>query len=592
MAGIPGPLSPEAIAAGETYYSGGYTPAPTASTYASDPASYYGPPPAPPVAAPAPPPPEMTLAMPSALPPEDPTAMVSPMGSQPPAPMSTMPTQSTRPEPSFTRDAPPGGPVIGPPVARQGYATSEYAKTHPKAGGGAGNPDPFGVKARTGEWLGTFDTEKNAIRRVAVAEGDRADMMSGEEKMLAQRRADDAVIMQTERDEAEKHFAERMTEQQRQLDELREKKIDPDRLMREDGMAFKAIIGGMFGGLYMGINKLSSNPFIDQLNKQIDRDINAQEKNIANERAAVGERMGMLREQRATFRDNETAKLQTRNMYYEAVKQNIAAEAAKYDQPILQARADQAINAVDRQQKEIQKALAERNQAQAAAAAAATIAARKAAEKELWEREKWLMEFGQKDREIDVKNAGKADEIPARFVATGKDENGQPTGYLDRTPADAGKAEEQRRSREEVRAEINAALKIRSDEGLIGRTLNRRDPKDAIQLYTPEWQSKMEQTQARLMSSLNQAAHNGTIDAGSLPLLQAQIGDLTARGGDPDVKLRGILESLDRAEEQAKNVSAGQTGTMRIVNGKQVFVPSGAQNAPNSPRSVPRKPVE
>lgn len=482
--------------------------------------------------------------------------------------------------------------MIGPPVARQGYATSEYAKSHPKAGAGAGNPDPFGVKARTGEWLGTFDTEKGAIRRVAVAEGDRADMMSSEEKMLAQRKADDAVIMQTERAEAEKGFADRMTEQQRQLDELREKKIDPDRLMREDGMAFKAIIGGMFGGLYMGINKLSSNPFIDQLNKQIDRDIAAQEKNIANERAAVGERMGMLREQRATFRDNETAKLQTRNMYYEAVKQNIAAEAAKYDQPILQARADQAINAVDRQQKEIQKALAERNQAQAAAAAAATIAARKAAEKELWEREKWLMEFGQKDREIDAKNAGKADEIPQRFVATGKDENGQPTGYLDRSATDAGKAEEQRRAREELRSGINNVLKIRGDEGTLGRTLNRSDPKDPIQLYTPEWQTKVRQAKGELLLAKNKAAAAGTLDAGSMKIYDDIIGDLETRGGEADVRLRGLLEGLDRAEEQAKNASAGQTGTMRIVNGKQVFVPSGAQNAPNSARTVPRKPVE
>jgi len=588
MADFPGPFSPEELALAQGYYgvpgvnmsdAGAPAPMPAATPAAPpppDPASYYGPP--------------VAVTMPATLPPEDPAAIVSPMSSQAPAaPMSTPPKGPPREPQSFVREEP-GVQPFGPPVAPQGFATSNYAKSMPRGGGGS--PDPFGVKGATRDYLGTFDDEKGALRRQAIAEGDRANMMSEQEQILAQAKADDAVVMRLEREEANRIFGESMREQERQLAEVREKKIDPDRLMREDGMQFKALVGGLLGGLYMGMTKGQSNPFMDQLNRQIDRDIGAQEKNIANERAAVADRMNMLKEQRAIFRDNETANLQARNLYYEAIKEHIAGMSAQYDEPIVHARADQGIAQVDRAQKDIQRQLAEREQQRAASAAAAAINARKQAEREEREYRLKLAELGIKEREVNIKAGEKDNDLPGRFVATGKDEQGNPIGYLDRSPADAAKAEDARRAREELRASINNILAIRSNEGALGRTINRADPKDPIQIYTPEWQTKVRQAKQELVLAKNKAAAAGTLDAASMKLYDDIIGDLETRGGEADVRLRGLLEGLDRSERVGADTSGGQTGALVIRNGKQVFVPSGGQHAPNSPRTVKRMPVE
>ncbi len=239
---------------------------------------------------------------------------------------------------------------------------------------GKPNPDPFGVKGAQSKYLGTFDTERTAQQAIGAAEAARAGTVAGLRGNLAQQQQEDAVAQANERDLAQRGFDAHMAEAQQQLDEVRNQKIDPNRLMKTDGMGLMAIIGGLFGGLYMGLNKLDHNPFLDDLNKKIDRDIAAQEKDIDNAHRDVGDRMNLLREQRATFKDNELAKLQTRQLMYEATRNSIEAEAAKYDQPIVAARAQQAISVLDREQAKTDLSIKEAAQRTALAQAAAQSA--------------------------------------------------------------------------------------------------------------------------------------------------------------------------------------------------------------------------
>jgi hypothetical protein len=396
MADFPGPLSPEQLAAVQGYYG---VPGVNMSE------APLGPPPPPPAA---PPPfdagPYYNYAPASEPAPTQPTAPIRPVGAQlsqagnpQVAPFSgtgAPPPAAIQPPP-VAPAAPPGPPIINevsaPASAKDDreFAALRHLQDTRKpgagghGGGGAANPDPFGVKAAQGKFLGTFDAEEAAIRSGATAEGDRAALIGERRAELARQQQEDAAIHAAELEQAQKGFDAHMSEVQRQVDEVREQKIDPGRLMRGDSLGFMAVLGGVMGGIYMGLNKLDHNPFLDDLNKQIDRDIAAQEKDLDNRRAGVANSMNVLREQRATFKDNDLAKLQTRSLMYAATEEAIKAEAAKYDQPMTQARADQAISTVERARTQNDLAVKTAAQQHAAAMAAAGAAQIRAQQKEM-----------------------------------------------------------------------------------------------------------------------------------------------------------------------------------------------------------------
>ena len=412
---FPGPLSPDQLAAIQSYYGvpgvnmsaapvGAPAPPPV-----SDAGAYYNYNPAPEAAPFGPPPAPPPAARPVG-------AQLSQVGSPQSAPFSgTGPTGPEPPKvpyfgpelnaadmlagsPGFegksaaqltpgAKPSPKSGQAI--PTGPSAQDDAEFAAfrrlqdTKPAAkggtgGGGKANPDPFGIKGAQKNVLGSFDAERSGMEHASTAEGDRSVMIAAARGDLAATQQQDAAIRAGEVDEAQRGFDAHMAEVQRQMEEVRAQKIDPSRLMKQDGMAFRAVVGGLLGGLYMGLNKLDHNPFIDDLNKQIDRDVAAQERDLSTKQQGVADSMNMLREQRSTFKDNDLAKLQTRNAMYEASKVAIEAEAAKFDQPMVKARAEQAIAGVDRQQAELQRQIGERAQSAAGAAAAAGAAQQRA----------------------------------------------------------------------------------------------------------------------------------------------------------------------------------------------------------------------
>jgi hypothetical protein len=283
-------------------------------------------------------------------PPPPPKAPAMPV----PAPMGgPTPADDAAFEQAKARVAPPA-PAARPPVAR-----------------GPVNTDPYGTKAAMKGLLGTYDAQADAVRRAHTAEGDKAIQIATHTQELARRREEDAGISQMEAQAAAEHFDARMSEVERQLDDVRAKKIDPNRLMRESpGMGLLAVIGGVVGGVYQGLTNGQENGFLRDLNRMIDRDIAAQERDMDNDTKHFGEKLNLISQQRAVWKDMQLAKMQTQNLYYEAAKENIAAEAARYDTPIYQARADEAIANIQRAQDEIKLKLAQQLQAQAAAAGA------------------------------------------------------------------------------------------------------------------------------------------------------------------------------------------------------------------------------
>jgi hypothetical protein len=345
----PAPGSDDAIAAA---YFAGQKPLPTAPSMEATLAAANGaaPPPVAPAVAPVAstlPPVETTT--PGNLFGQRPAAPAQAPGREPPPPVVRQPAE-------FQREMVSGRPVA--PAARP-------------AAHGPVNADPYGAKAAMKGYLGTFDAQMDAVRRAHTAEGDKAIQIATHTQELARRREEDAGISQVEAQAAAEHFDARMSEVERQLDDVRAKKIDPNRLMRESpGMGLLAVIGGVVGGVYQGLTNGQENGFLRDLNRMIDRDIAAQERDMDNDTKHFGEKLNLISQQRAVWKDMQLAKMQTQNLYYEAAKENIAAEAARYDTPIYQARADEAIANIQRAQDEIKLKLAQQLQAQAAAAGA------------------------------------------------------------------------------------------------------------------------------------------------------------------------------------------------------------------------------
>jgi hypothetical protein len=461
-------------------------------------------------------------------------------------------------------------------------------------GGGPRGPSPYD-KANTA-LRGTYDEDKSALQRGASAEQTRADLLATGAADIAQRKMNDESLQQLEAADAAQHFKDYSAETQRQIDDVKSKVIEPNRAYSDTANTLVAIIGGAMGGIYQGLNHLTSNPFIDQMNKNIDREIDVQEKNLRTKKEGIGERKGLLAEMRATYKDESLAKLQARNLYYEGAKDELLARAAEYDSPAIKSRVDQAVTALSREQAKLDLNEAIRKASAAAAAAGAAERQRKADFEDRLKLQHMQNETltANANASKAVKEGGKdeADTV-ARFVSTGKDKDGNPTGYLERNAEGATSAQGAREARAELRAELENALKIRAEAGTLGRTINRNDPNQAVQLYTPEWQANIRQSQAKITALTNKASKLGTIDAGTLPLLHALVGDLETRGDGADVRLRGMLGELDRSENVAAATASGARVTKYVgADGKEHVVAHGSANAPNNQKTVAREPVK
>jgi len=242
-------------------------------------------------------------------------------------------------------------------------------KLKPATGGPVGSP---ALSKATAALRGTYDDDKGALQRGASADEARAGLLAQGGQELARKKQDDQAIAQVEAANAAQHFRDYQETTQRQIDDVRRQKIEPNRLYADDGAKAIAIFGGVLGGMYQGMNKLTSNPFIDQMNKDIDRDIAVQEKNLSTQKESIGERRSLLSEMRATYKDEALAKAQAKNLYYEGAKEELLARAQDYDSPAIQARADQAVTALTRAQFALD---IERLQKEAAARGAAASAA-------------------------------------------------------------------------------------------------------------------------------------------------------------------------------------------------------------------------
>lgn len=565
---------------------------------ASVPASYYGnpepPPRAPPPPPPPPPPPAGSGA--DALPPDIQAKLTGAFGRPPPSPAPAppadalpeydgspiakvrpnMPPAQARAEFAAAQKPPPDGGGGDGDVQQMAPVTVQGAPP-PRMGGGGGGGFQINPALRQ-NFYATFPAEQAAVYSLAAAEQAKADALAAGMAVIGadrvkQSRLDEARI-QHERD----YLARYQDETQRQMDEVRSQTVDPNRLYRDGGAKAMAIIGGILGGLYQGINKLQSNPYIDQMNKMIDQDIAIQERQLERNAKAVNARHGILADMRATFKDNDLARAQTKALYYEGIKSQLAAEAAKYESPAIAARAAKTSNEIDRQL----GALKLDEQAKQAAAAAAAAAFARAEEDRQWKRR--LDAYNADTHRITALRSGaghKEGQSPReRFVAVGQDKYGNPEGYLARNATEAAKATQHIEGSRELLRLIDEAQAVRKEAGFTGRLVNRGGPLlGAVPVYQPEWRSKLEVYEKQILGAIKKQEELGALDQGVERYGAPMAGNLATIGSSADDRLNALKAAVQSKLDVHQRQLAGQRAVMYP---NEDVVMSGRANSPTN----------
>jgi hypothetical protein len=457
------------------------------------------------------------------------------------------------------------------------------------AGGGAGAPrGPSAHDNLLGQKLGTYDAEGAAMQAGADAEKGKAAVMAEGGRDIARQHQEDAAIQQMEAANAAKTFSDYQAETQRQIDDVRAKKIDPNRAYSDTGSAIASVIGGLMGGIYQGINKLQSNPFIDQMNKTMDRDIAAQETDLRTAKEAIGERKNMLAEMRATYKDDALAKAQAKNLYIEGAKEELLARAGDYDSPAIQSRVDQGLTALSRMQVDLKLSDLQQKAAAAQAAGAAAEHRRQLDFQNAILLDKQRIEHQKADTEEATAGGKAGHDDTARFVGTGKDAQGNPTGYVARTTEDAKEREGARIAAKKLIDQIDQVLTIRADQGGAGRAVEQT----VHGIYDTKAANDLAVLESDMTTTAAQAAHLGALSDSDRQLMNSKFHNLNSVGSGAEERLLRIKAIAERQLRIEEEEASGARATKTVgANGRERVDLSGASNAPNNQRTVPRERV-
>lgn len=541
-------------------------------------------------------------------PPAAPSSPVAPqaLGLQLPAgiaPPGTTPAPIVPPPPNAVA-VPPPRPAVAPPSAP--LPRPAPAPAGQGGGASAGPREPsigdWTAKRRGDErdYIGTFKSEREALDEAAKAAAVKQDEAAQATARMARLQEDQAASEAAfARDAAEQREAYRQ-QTQAQLDEVRAMKVDPGRLYRDAGAwnSVMVAVGGALSGMLSGMQGRGDNAFVDMINRNIDRDVAAQEHAIRQRTQGVEQRNTLYGQMVSQHRDEALAREQTRTAMLQSARTFMEAEAMRLGTPEAMARAKAADAQLAREQAAAQQkvdsaeeqAAIRAAQARAAAAAAAAAAAERAREK-AFERGVKLEELSIKRYEAEHKGEGGAMSPGARFVATGTDPaTGAATGYLARNAEVAQKRTDGLASTKKAVQLLNEIAAEREEQGKLGRFTSRNE---GSPLGTPEWKTRNRARHAALALALKDAEHLGVLAGPDMGLIHDFVGEdpnkLDLMGNETTNRLRAAASILQRKIDAEGSQEAGTRVQKHVTpDGREIFAPIGGTNAPANPRAVQR----
>lgn len=499
----------------------------------------------------------------------------------PPAPVPDLPGNMSSPYEDTQRQmsvAPlPGtAPGVSSSEPNMSVPPAPAPKATPKPAASSGGVSVPSFANERNALYGTFPREQQAIQDLADAQKAKNDALAAGMAVVGADQVQHAKQMQLQAAQQDQIFKAYQDETQKQLDLVRSRQVDPGRLMKDGGMKLAALIGGVLGGLYQGINHLQSNPFLDDLHSTIQHDIGLQEQEIQRDTNAVAERKNLLANMMAVYKDKTAAEAATYGLYLEGFKTQLQSEVQQYDSPAIQARAAAAMNGVNRQFASLKLNDKMQDAARAAAAAAFQRAqAQKAFENMLKYEE---MVSGR----LKALGAGEKTQrglsLNERFVPMMQDPQnpGVVHGYLARNAEEAINTTKQLYNLKQLNALANQALAIRAEEGMLGRATNN----PLIELYTPEWKTKIREKEQQLVGAIKEGDKLGALDNGVERFVKPITGNLDSVGTSADIKLRELIDTTNQKMQMLSQQLGGQQAVK--LPGEDIRMVGGVYAGPNA----------
>jgi hypothetical protein len=317
---------------------------------------------------------------------------------------------------SFERDALPEAPAApespAPPMAQASAPAQPVALDprlaqvgRPAVGGLGGGGSPLGqLRLARDQQEMTFEGQKALEVDASRATLNRAQGVSDIETAQAAEYRQAVEDQRTIDLESRKKLADYQDQIMKRTEEYAKLAPDPSRYMKskDAGMRFAMLIGAMAGGLLAGANG-GPNQFLMMIEREIDRDIDAQNQTIANKRGSLDAMRSTYGQMIQATGDARLAAREYRADLLEGAKMALKAKSDALGVPELAAQASLGINAL---QQKIDAYRTENAAAQYKAyqqQIAASLNARRQAEKEARELAfKWA-ELGVKRDETSIK---------------------------------------------------------------------------------------------------------------------------------------------------------------------------------------------
>lgn len=337
-----------------------------------------------------------------------PTSLAEPMASMPTLPAASVhgyedPSQGMSVgNPAEYQATPPPPGSIGAAMSKLSNASSNAVPPTPPAPSASNDnaqPKPAGVGGGNISKLGK---EREQARADLMATYDKqaqqatelGDLQAAQAAESGKIRAQAALQNESELAEANKHrqmvddrVNQRMQEHEKDLNDIANQKVDPNRFMAQAGTMgqISAAIGiglGELGRAFVG----GENPAMKQVQSAIERDVRSQEFNIQNRRAVAEQKRGMIAEMRAQGMSEYDARMKAMASGWQIAENKAQAAAEQAKSPIIKKQAEQMATEFGQKKQEYVTKLKESAYADEQRRQASAAAAQAASEKERWHR--------------------------------------------------------------------------------------------------------------------------------------------------------------------------------------------------------------
>jgi hypothetical protein len=417
-------------------------------------------------------------------------------------------------------------------------AAAPAGPTQAPAKGKGGAPTRQDVLGTLASGIGE---EEAGIRRGAEVQGEKGRYLAEQNLLALQDQAEASELLGKAREDIQRQAGERVSRVNAEIEDLGKQTPDPKRYFRDQGTLgnILTLIGVALGGYSAA--KTGKNVPLEMLQREIDRDVEAQAREYQQGLTTLQERRGAAREEMAMGLDSLEFKVARQVDANNRVMQMISAAASRYDSEDVQARAAQAIGQLRQKNAGLLEDIRGKAVSEAQEGARIGLASRA----QRFQEKAWQMDFGEKQRQFDIstmaalqKAQAEGDTVGAKRIkeerehavfaiqdpTTGKEIAAPSPKVAEDLNAKIGAADEAFRNVDEI-------ISLVGDKGYLDRATGGERERRAATITS------------NLQTAISQLTAQGVITGGDAERLKEQFGSITAWNGNADQlrQLQGII---------------------------------------------------